>query len=184
MRTEWDARADRDPAFRLRYHLWAAAAQRGARSKLESLVRTLQLAADARLIRPFFQGGLPSAAAPAAAAAAAAPAAATAAAAAADGVRPPGVVRQFSDWEGFVVEPEAAGEGGAFWQAVRGLFPAGVREERVRSTLCTSGVVPQGWQWGWQWDAAWAGGAAFVLRPGPKVGPPAGPLAGQGDESA
>ena len=86
--------------------------------------------------------------------------------------RPPGVVQQYCDWEGFVVEPAAAGEGqdGAFSRAVRGLFPDGVKETSFVATLRTSGVVPAGWETlppqKWPWGAAWKGNVAFVLRGG------------------
>ncbi len=83
------------------------------------------------------------------------------------------MVRQYSDWEGFFVQPPAAGEDGAFRRMVQGLFPEGTRESTVLATLRTSGVAPKGWELipnGWPWGPAWAGEAAFVLRAGTSAG--------------
>ncbi len=71
------------------------------------------------------------------------------------------------------MEPQAAGEGGAFWRALRDMFPpraAADLEKAVAATLCKSGVVPEGWTGSRHklpWKAAWAGERAFVLRARP-----------------
>jgi hypothetical protein len=151
VRKAWDVQAALDPDFRNRYGPWAERAAIRAGGKLESLVRTLHLAAAAGTIRPIIgPGHMPQAA----------------------GVserkgRPPGVVSSFCDWYGFTVAPAAAEE---FRRAVWGLFPAGGQEETPVATLRQSGLAPEGWQHyprGWPWAAAWAGEVPFVLRAAP-----------------
>jgi hypothetical protein len=151
VRAEWNAWARLDPGFGERYGGAADRAAIHAGGKLESLLRTLHLAAGAGAIRPIRPGGRPPRAAGAGERAG----------------RPPGVVSSFCDWYGFVVVPAAAE---AFRRAVWGLFPAGGQGETVVATLRQSGVVPEGWRdfpRSWPWAAAWAGETPFVLRPAP-----------------
>ena len=152
VRSAWNAQAARDPDFQARYGRWANLAALRAGGKLESLVRTLHLAAAAGTIRPIGPGLRHSH---------------DAAAGSERKGRPPGVVSTFSDWHGFTVAPTAADE---FRREVWGLFPEGGQEETVMATLRQSGLAPDNWQLlprGWPWEAAWAGEVPFVLRVGP-----------------
>jgi hypothetical protein len=163
VRGAWDALAWRDPTFRARYGRWADMAALRAGGKLESLLRTLHIAAAAGLIRPIGPSE-PTPPGPAAVTAGERKGRPLAGGGGERKGRPPGVVSTFCDWHGFVVAPAAAGD---FRRAVRELFPEGGLEETVVATLRQSGLAPEGWQSsprGWPWADAWAGAVPFVLR--------------------